>query len=68
MRYDDLTAEQRPAFDAAKAACEQEIGQPPPLVPLTEAEIRERYSYDEFRDSPESKGTSTSRAHLLEAP
>ena len=51
MRYDYLTAEQRPAFDAAKAACEQEIGQPPPLVPLTEAEIRERYSYDEFRES-----------------
>lgn len=45
MRLDSLTVEQRPAFQAAKAACQQDIGLPPPPRPLSESEIRDRYQY-----------------------
>jgi hypothetical protein len=45
IRLDSLTVEQRPAFQAAEAACWQEIGLPPAPEPLSEVEIRDRYQY-----------------------
>ena len=41
----DITAEQRPAFMAAREACGETIGEPPPRAPASEAEIRARYAY-----------------------
>jgi hypothetical protein len=41
----DITAEQRPAFLAARESCGAALGEPPPLAPASEAEIRARYAY-----------------------
>ena len=41
----DITAEQRPAFLAARESCGATLGEPPPPVPVSEAEIRARYAY-----------------------
>ncbi|MEO8207517.1 MAG: hypothetical protein ABI598_00675 [Chloroflexota bacterium] len=41
----DISAEQRPAFLAAREACGAILGEPPPGAPLSETEIRARYSY-----------------------
>jgi len=40
-----LSGEQRPAYIAAEGKCEQQVGPPPPAVPLDEAQIRERYGF-----------------------
>lgn len=45
MSLQSLTAEQRPAFIAAKDACEQQIGTLPPPEPLSEQQIRNQYAY-----------------------
>jgi hypothetical protein len=42
LSYDYGTVDQRPAFEAAKAACDSEIGLPPPPETLTGVQIRER--------------------------
>ena len=41
----DITAEQRPAFMAARESCGATLGELPPSAPLSEAEIRARYAY-----------------------
>lgn len=41
----DITAEQRPAFMAAREACGATLGELAPVAPLSEAEIRARYAY-----------------------
>ena len=41
----DFTPEQRDAFMAAVQACRQQLGQAPPIPPLTQAEIRLTYDY-----------------------
>lgn len=45
MSFDYGTVEQRPAYEAAKAACDAEIGLPLPPEPLSEPQIRERYAF-----------------------
>lgn len=45
MSYDYGTVDRKPAFDAAMAACEGEIGPAPTPRQLTQAEISERYAY-----------------------
>lgn len=45
MRYDYGTVDRKPVFDAAMAACEQEIGPAPTPEQLTQAEISDRYAY-----------------------
>ena len=44
LKYNYLVESRRPAFEAARAACEQQIGPPPDVEPLSEAQIRNRYS------------------------
>ena len=41
----DITAEQRPAFLATRETCGATLGEPAPMAPLSEAEIRARYAY-----------------------
>lgn len=41
----DIPAEQRPAFLAARESCGATLGEPPPVAPLSEVEIRARYAY-----------------------
>ncbi len=41
----DITAGQRPAFLAARETCRATLGDPPAVVPASEAEIRARYAY-----------------------
>lgn len=45
MSYDYGTVDRKPVFDAAMAACEEEIGPAPTPRQLTQAEISERYAY-----------------------
>ncbi len=45
LQYSYGSEAQRPAFEQAKAECDQEIGVPPPPSMLSEAEIRERYAF-----------------------
>ncbi len=40
-----LTSAQRPAFTAARSACEQRIGTPPPPQPATAEQIHQRYLF-----------------------
>lgn len=40
-----LTSAQRPAFTAARSACEQRIGTPPPPQPASAEQIHERYAF-----------------------
>lgn len=41
----NLSGEQRPAYIEAEAACEAEVGPPPEVEPLSQAEIREHYRF-----------------------
>lgn len=45
MSFDFGSQDQRPAFEADKAACEQRIGTPPPPEPLTDAQVRAQYQH-----------------------
>ena len=63
----DITAEQRPAFLAANKSCQARLGEPPPVAPASEAEIRARYAYLlEARDCLSNLGYTMGEPPTLE--